>query len=180
VINLPSGEVVPALQRGVIDAAEWSDPSSDLSAGFMDVRKFYLLPGMHQPTGMMEFQINKKKWEELPADLKSIVEYACMAEALHFTIRMLNQNSVDLTTLIDKHGVKVIETPKEIQIEVLQAWDKVAERYCKENPFFNKVYQSQKKWAERIVPYRRVGHPSYDTAADYYWGKMNPYRVQKP
>ena len=65
-------------------------------------------------------------------------------------------------------------------MEVLQAWDKVAEKYTKENPFFAKVYASQKKWAERVVPYRRVGHPPYDLAADYYWGKVNPYKVQKP
>jgi hypothetical protein len=59
------------------------------------------------------------------------------------------------------------------------AWDKVAEKYVKENAFFAKVYASQKKWAERIVPYRSVGHPPYDIAADHYWGKANPYKVQK-
>lgn len=180
VVTLPGGEIVPAMQRGVIDAGEFSDPSSDMAMGFQDVRKFYHMPGTHQPTGMMEFLVSTKKWEELPADLRAIVEHASMAEALHFTLKMLNQNSKDLDTLITKHGVKVVETPREILTEVLKAWDKVAEKYVKENPFFAKVYESQKKWAQQVVPYRRIGHPPYDLAADYYWGKINPYKVMKP
>lgn len=180
VVILAGGEIVPALQRGVIDAGEFSDPSSDMAMGFQDVTKFYHLPGVHQPTGFMEVVINKSKWDALPADLKAIVEYAAMANTLNFDMSMLSQNSTDLGTLITKHNVKAIATPREILIEVLKAWDKVAEKYCKENAFFNKVYQSQKTFAQRVVPYRRVGHPPYDLAADYYWGKLNPYKVQKP
>jgi TRAP-type mannitol/chloroaromatic compound transport system substrate-binding protein len=180
VVTLPGGEIVPALERGVIDAAEYSDPSSDMSVGFPDVRKFYHLPSVHQPTGMMELIIAKKNWDALPADLKSIVENACQAMALHFTLMMIDQNSKDLKTLVEKRGVTIIETPREIMQEILVAWDKVAEKYVKENPFFAKVYASQKQWAERIVPYRSVGHPPYDIAAEHYWGKANPYKVQKP
>jgi len=180
VVILPGGEIVPALQRGVIDAGEFSDPSSDMAMGFQDVTKFYHLPGVHQPTGFMEVVINKSKWDALPADLKAIVEYAAMANTLNFDMSMLSQNSTDLGTLINKHNVKAIETPREILTEVLKAWDQVADKYCKQNPFFNKVYQSQKTFAQRVVPYRRVGHPPYDLAADYYWGKLNPYKVQKP
>jgi TRAP-type mannitol/chloroaromatic compound transport system substrate-binding protein len=180
VVTLPGGEIVPAMQRGVIDAGEFSDPSSDMAMGFQDVRKFYHMPGTHQPTGMMELLVNKKKWDDLPADLRAIVEVAGMAETIHFTLKMLNQNSKDLDTLVTKHGVKVIETPRPILLEVLKAWDKVAEKYVKENPFFAKVLESQKKWAQQVVPYRRIGHPPYDLAADYYWGKINPYKVIKP
>jgi TRAP-type mannitol/chloroaromatic compound transport system substrate-binding protein len=180
VVTLPGGEIVPALERGVIDAAEYSDPSSDMSVGFADVRKFYHLPSVHQPTGIMELMINKKQWDTLPADLKAIVENACQAMALKFTLMMLDQNSKDLKTLVEKKGVTIIESPREILQEILVAWDKVAEKYVKENPFFAKVYASQKQWAERIVPYRSVAHPPYDIAADHYWGKANPYKVQKP
>ncbi len=180
VVILPGGEIVPALQRGVIDAAEFSDPSSDKAMGFQDVTKFYHLPGIHQPTGFMEILINKTKWDSLPADLKAIIEYAAIANTIHFDVSMLNQNSKDLTTLTKDHNVKVVETPRELMIEVLKAWDKVAEKYVKENPFFAKVYASQKEWAQRVVPYRRIGHPPYDLAADYYWGEQNLYKVQKP
>ena len=180
VVTLPGGEIVPALERGVIDAAEYSDPSSDMSVGFPDVRKFYHMPSVHQPTGIMELIIAKKHWDALPADLKAIVENASQAMALHFTLMMIDQNSKDLKTLVEKRGVTIIETPREIMHEILVAWDKVADKYVKENPFFAKVYASQKQWAERIVPYRSVGHPPYDLAAEYYWGKANPYKVQKP
>jgi TRAP-type mannitol/chloroaromatic compound transport system substrate-binding protein len=179
VVILPGGEIVPAIQRGVIDAGEFSDPSADMKMGFQDVAKYYYNPGVHQPTGFMEVVINKKKWEELPADLKAIVENAAMATQQYFDAFMIDQNSKDMQTLITKHGVKVMETPREILMEVLKAWDKVAEKYTKENAYFAKVYASQKAWAERIVPYRRIAHPPYDLSADYYWGKLNPYKVEK-
>jgi TRAP-type mannitol/chloroaromatic compound transport system substrate-binding protein len=179
VVILPGGEIVPALQRGVIDAAEFSDPSADMRMGFQDVAKHYYQPGIHQPTGFMEIIINKKKFDELSPDLKAIVEFAAMANTLHFDVKMIDQNSKDMQTLVAKHGVTLHETPRDILQEVLNAWDKVAEKYTKENPFFKKVYDSQKAWAERVVPYRRVAHPPYELAADHYWGKINPYKVQK-
>ena len=180
VVVLPGGEIVPALQRGVIDAGEFSEPSSDMAMGFQDVAKYYYLPGIHQPTGMMEVLINKSKWDALPADLKMIIEYACMATQTWWDAAVKLQNSKDLETLVNKHSVKVIETPNEILVEVLKAWDKVAEKHCKENAFFNKVYQSQKEYAKRIVPYKRLNEPAYALAADFYWKKENPYKVQKP
>jgi TRAP-type mannitol/chloroaromatic compound transport system substrate-binding protein len=82
VVSVAPAEIVPALERGVVDAAEFSDPSADMAIGLHHVRKFYHMPGIHQPTGIMEVQINKAKWEALPADVKSIVKHAAMAEAL--------------------------------------------------------------------------------------------------
>jgi TRAP-type mannitol/chloroaromatic compound transport system substrate-binding protein len=180
VVTLAGGEIVPGLERGVVDAAEFSDPSADMSLGLHNVRKFYHMPGIHQPTGIMEFLINRKRWEELPTDLKAIVQTASMAEALHYTLKMLDRNSQDLATLVAKGKVTVVETPREMMVEILKAWDRVAERRAKENPFFGKVLASQKAWAERVVPYRRCCHPQYDIAADYYWGARNPYRIVKP
>jgi TRAP-type mannitol/chloroaromatic compound transport system substrate-binding protein len=179
VVVLPGGEIVPALERGVIDAGEFSDPSSDMAMGFQDVRKYYHMPGMHQPTGMMEMLINKKRWDQLSDDLKEIVRIAAMAEALEFQLQMLDQNSKDLKKLIEEHGVTVVETPRDVMVEVLKGWDKVAEKYTSDDPFFAKIYESQKAWAERVVPYRRVGHPPYDLAAEYYWGGKNPYKIMK-
>ena len=179
VVTLPGGEIAPALERGVIDAAEYSDPSSDMAMGFHDLRKFYHMPGIHQPTGFMELLVNKNKWDELPDDLKAIVRYASMAEALHFTIKMLDRNSQDLAKLVNEHGVTVVQTPRDILKEVLAGWDKVAADFSKKNAFFAKVLESQKIWAKRVVPYRSVAHPPYDLAADYYWGGENPYKVVK-
>jgi TRAP-type mannitol/chloroaromatic compound transport system substrate-binding protein len=180
VVILPGGEIVPALQRGVIDAGEFSEPSSDMAMGFQDVAKYYYLPGMHQPTGFMEILINKSKWDPLPADIKAIIEYAAMATQTWWDGAIKLQNAKDLETLVNKHKVNVMETPPEILQEVLNAWDKVAEKHCKDNAFFNKVYLSQKEYAQRIVPYKRLNEPPYALAADHYWKKMNPYKVQKP
>ena len=180
VVILPGGEIVPALQRGVIDAGEFSEPSSDMAMGFQDVAKYYYLPGMHQPTGFMEILINKSKWDPLPADIKAIIEYACMATQTWWDGAIKLQNSKDLETLVNKYKVNVMETPQEILVEVLKAWDKVAEKHSKDNAFFAKVYQSQKEYAQRIVPYKRLNEPPYALAADYYWKQANPYKVQKP
>lgn len=180
VVILPTGEIVPAIQRGVIDGAEFSDPSADMRLGLQDVAKYYYNPGIHQPTGFVELLVNKKKWDELTPSLKAIVEYGAMATTTDFDALMMDLNSKDMQTLIEKHKVQVMETPQEILVEVLKAWDKVAEKYTKENPFFAKVYQSQKKFAERIVPYRNIFTPPYGLAADHYWRNQNPYKVQKP
>ncbi len=102
VVILPGGEIVPALQRGVIDAGEFSDPSSDMAMGFQDVAKFYHLPGIHQPTGFIENIFNKNKWDSLPPDLKSIVEYACMATQSWWDAAIKLQNSKDLETLVNQ------------------------------------------------------------------------------
>ena len=180
VVSIAPGEIVPALERGVVEAAEFSDPSADMAIGLHQVRKFYHMPGIHQPTGIMELQIHKPKWDALPADVKAIVKHAAMAEALHYTLKMLDRNSQDLVTLVTRHGVTVVETPRDVFEEILKAWDKVSERKAKENAFFGKVLESQKAWAQRVVPYRRCCHPPYEFAADYYWKGVNPYKIVKP
>ncbi len=176
VVTLAGGEIVPALERGTIDAAEYSDPTSDSSVGFQDVRKFYHMPSVHQPTGIMENLINKKKFEELPDDLKAIVEYAAMAQTMHYTVQMADRNSRDLQTLVEQKGVKVCVTPRDLQVEILKAWDQVAAKKSSENPFFKKVLDSQKEWARRMVSYRMLGHPDYKLAAEYYWSTENIYK----
>ena len=179
-VSIAPGEIVPSLERGVVEAAECSAPSADMAIGLHQVRKFPRHARHRPPTGIMELQINKPKWEALPADVKSIVKHAAMAEALHYTLKMLDRNSQDLVTLVTKHGVTVVETPRDVFDEILKAWDKVAERKAKENPFFAKVLESQKAWAQRVVPYRRCCHPPYEFAADYYWKGANPYKILKP
>ncbi len=180
VVILPSGEIVPSLERGVIDAAEFHSPSADMSIGLHTVRKYFHMPSIHQPTGNMEFLINRKKWEELPADLKAIVRAACIAETLHFSLKHLDQNVKDMDTMVMKHGVHIVETSQEMLLEMLKAWDRLAERKSKESPFFGRVIASQRAWARRMVPFRTVSHPPYEMIADYYWKGVNPYKVIKP
>jgi TRAP-type mannitol/chloroaromatic compound transport system substrate-binding protein len=171
VVSLAGGEIIPSLERKVIDAAEFSDPTSDMSLGFHDVLKYYHMPSTHQPTGIIETLVYKERWDELPDDLKAIVKYGAMATAMQFQVKILDRNSQDLDTLVARHGVQVIDAPRDILTEILRAWDRVADRTAQQNPFFARVLDSQKSWAQRVVPYRRRGHPDYSLAADYYWGR---------
>ncbi len=170
-VQLPGGEVIPALERGTIDGAEWAIPSHDILMGFQNVAKFYYMPDMRQPPGIQEFLINKTKWDELPADIKSIVKNALLAEIMH-----MNNNSVDLESkaikeLVEKHGVKVMQTPNEILKEQLVAADKVFEDEAKKSPFFAKVLASQREFASRVVPHAARMRPPLERAVERYWEK---------
>jgi TRAP-type mannitol/chloroaromatic compound transport system substrate-binding protein len=169
VTTLPQGEIMPALERGVIDATEFSDPHSDMGVGFQDICKYYYLPGIHQPTGVGEVYFNKAVWDKLPADLKTIIELAAHESMMLNWTKCWEMNIQALEDLQKKHGVKVMETPKQILMEFLKAWDKVAARESKKNPDFAKIYESQRKFASRHVPYQRIVNPDYAIAADYYW-----------
>jgi TRAP-type mannitol/chloroaromatic compound transport system substrate-binding protein len=171
VIMMPGGEVLPALERGVLDAAGFSCPTTDKEMGFMDVCKYYYAPGTANPAGLTEFLLNKDVWDKLPADLKAIIDVATRDFLMRQYVHMVNQNVADLELLKTKYGVKVMETPKEVLLAILKAWDKVAAKYSKENPFFAKVYNSQKDYAKKIVQFRRGFHIPYEVCADYYWPK---------
>jgi TRAP-type mannitol/chloroaromatic compound transport system substrate-binding protein len=170
-VAMPGGEILPALERGVLDAASFADPTSDKDLGFMDACKYYVAKGAHNTAGMTEVLINKDVWDKLPADLKAIIEIATREYFLSGWAKFVNQNIIDLELLKTKHGVKVTETPKEVVYAILKGWDKVAGKYCKEYPFFAKVYNSQKEYARKVVQFRRDFHISYELVADYYWPK---------
>ncbi len=174
------GEILPALERGVIDGAEFSDPHSDSRLGFQQVTKFYHIPGIHQPTGVGEVIFNKAQWDKLSPDLKMLVEMAARETMMINWTRTWRMNHEALEELVTKHGVKVVETPREVMAELLKAWDKVAAREATKNPDFARVLDSQKKFTSWFVPYQRLVNPPYDLAADHYWAGVNPYKVVKP
>jgi TRAP-type mannitol/chloroaromatic compound transport system substrate-binding protein len=154
VVILPGGEIVPALERGVIDGAEFNNASSDKLLGFPDVRKVYMLQSYHQPVESLEVEINKTRWDALSPDLKAIVKWAIYAEGADFHYRMIARNSADLDEMETKRGVRVFTTPKEVLEAQLDAWDKIVERRSKEDPTFARIVASQKAWAKRVVPWK--------------------------
>jgi len=171
VVAMPGGEILPALERGVIDGAAFMCPTTDRELGLMDVAKFYHAPGIHRHTGTLELLINKDAWDKLPSDIKAIIDVASRENLFRAWIELVDKNVKDLEVLKTKHGVKVVETPKEVILEILKAWDKVAARYVAKDPFFAKVYASQKEYARKIVEYRREFYVPYELVADYYWPK---------
>ncbi len=168
VVILPGGEIVPSLERNVIDAAEFNNPSSDLLLGFPDVRKVYMAKSFHQPMETLELLINKNKYDSLPKDLQAIIRYAALAESQDFSLKMLDRNSKDLEA-IKQRGVRVVSTPRSVLEAQLGAWDKIVERESKTNPTFAKIVQSQREWAKRVVPLRQVIQVDNDIAVKHYW-----------
>jgi TRAP-type mannitol/chloroaromatic compound transport system substrate-binding protein len=169
VVIMPGGEIVPALDRGVIDAAEFNNPSSDRLLGFPDVRKVMMAQSYHQPVECLELLFNKKKYDALPKDLQAIVKYATMAESADFTWKFMDRNSKDLEEMKAKQKVQVVKTPKAVLEAQLKAWDAVVAEKSKDNPFFTKVLESQKQWAARVVPLRQEIMVDNEPAYQHYF-----------
>ncbi len=166
---LPGPEIVPALERGVIDGAEFNNPSSDKILGFQDVTKFLMVQSYHQPVEFLEYMINKKKYDAMPADLKAIIRYAAMAESSDASWKyFLDQNSKDLQEF-KARGVNIVRTPKSILEAQLRAWDTIVERESRADPFFARVIESQKDWAARVVPLRQEIMVENQTAYEHYF-----------
>ena len=146
---LPGGEIVPALDRGLIDAAEFNNASSDRLLGFPDVVKNCMLQSFHQSGEQFEVLFNKSKLDALPAELKSIIEYGVQAASADMSWKAAQRNSQDYIEM-KKAGVKFYKTPDAILKAQLAAWDKTTARKAEENPLFKKVLASQRAFAERV------------------------------
>jgi len=150
VVALPGGEIVAGLDRGLIDAAEFNNASSDRALGFPDVSKVCMLQSYHQPAEYFEILFNKKKYDSLPDDLKSIIRHAVHAASADLSWKAMDRYSQDYIEMQTKDKVKFYKTPKEVLEAQIRAWDRVITAKTKENPFFAKVLDSQTKWLQRI------------------------------
>ncbi len=148
---LPGGEIVPAIDKGLIDGAEFNNPSSDKLLGFTDVAKFYMVQSYHQPNECFEILFNKGKYTALPAELQALVAAAVEASSADMSWKAMDRYSKDLEA-IKAAGVTVIKTPESVLKAQLASWDKVVETQSAD-PFFKKVLDSQKAWAKRVLAY---------------------------
>jgi len=172
VAQLPGGEIVPAMERGVIDAFEFNNPSSDSRFGAQDVAKNYFLSSYHQASESFEFLFNKDFFDDLDDDLKGILEYAVEAASTANTAIALDNYSKDLRTLQEKHGVTVHRTSKDILDAQLKAWDQIIPDLEKD-PYMKKVLDSQRAWVDRVVFYELMNSPDYALAYNHYFpGKL--------
>ena len=145
---LPGGEIVPALDRGLIDAAEFNNATSDRVLGFPDVVKNCMLQSFHQSGEQFEILFNKGKLSALPAELKAIIDHAVSASSAEMSWKAIERNSKDYEEM-KKQGIKFYKTPDAILKAQLDAWDKVVEKKSAENPQFKKVMDSQRAFAAR-------------------------------
>jgi TRAP-type mannitol/chloroaromatic compound transport system substrate-binding protein len=171
VAQLPGGEIVPAMERGVIDAFEFNNPSSDMRFGAQDVAKNYYLSSYHQASESFEFLFNKDFYEDLAPDLRAILRYSVESASAANTSLALDNYSADLQKLKDG-GVTIHRTSKEILAAQLEAWDKLIPT-LEADPFMKRVLDSQRAWVERVTYYELMNSPDYELAYNHYFpGKL--------
>jgi TRAP-type mannitol/chloroaromatic compound transport system substrate-binding protein len=167
---LPGGEIVPALDRGLIDAAEFNNATSDRLLGFPDVVKNCMLQSFHQSGEQFEILFNKTKLSALPAELKSIIEYAVQASSAEMSWKAIDRNSKDYDEM-KKQGIKFYKTPDAILQAQLAAWDRVTEKKSGENPLFKKVLESQRAFAEKAGRWQNDYMVDFKMAYNHYFSK---------
>ena len=172
VAQLPGGEIVPAMERGVIDAFEFNNPSSDKDFGAQDVAKNYYLSSYHQASERFEFLFSRTFLEDLDPDLQAILKYAVEAASTANTAKAMNRYSADLQFLQDEAGVTVRRTSKEILDAQLKAWDELIPE-LEADPFMKKTLDSQREWVSRVSYYELMNSPDYGLAYEHYFpGKI--------
>ena len=168
VTQLPGGEIVPALERGVIEAFEYNNPTSDRSFGAQDVSKVYMLGSYHQAAEFFEVIFNKTKYDALADEQKAILRYSAEAASSDNFWKGQDRYSADLQWLKNEAGVKVYRTPKGVMEDQLKAWDTVLPELEKD-PFFAKVVKSYKEFAHRVAYYELMNAADYKLAYDHYF-----------
>ncbi len=173
-VNMPGGEILPAAQRGVIDCAEWVGGIEDLRLGLHQVYKYHYTPGLHENNTIGELTFNLEVWKSIPPGQQEQVRSALRDAFISWIARNQKENADALKEFREKHGVQVLRTPPDILLAYLKAWDDMAAEEAARNPFFKKVWDSQRAWASVVVPAKRFMQPPYSFAANYYWPTEKP------
>ncbi len=176
VAQLPGGEIVPAMERGVIDAFEFNNPTSDRQFGAQDVAKNYYLGSYHQATETIEYIFNKDFLDDLDDDLRAIVMHSVEAATLKNIGFALDSYSADLKGLVEEDNVILHQTSDAILDAQLAAWTELEAELMAEDPFMKKVLESQRAWNERTAYYQIMNNGNASTARAYehvFPGRLN-------
>jgi TRAP-type mannitol/chloroaromatic compound transport system substrate-binding protein len=167
---LPGGEIVPAMDRGLLDAAEFNNASSDRLLGFPDVSKVCMLQSFHQNAEQFEIMFNKGKFNALPAKMKAIIENAVEAASADMSWKAVDRYSQDYVEMQQKQGVKFYKTPDAVLQSQLVGYDTAAAKR-KDNALFREIEASQRKFAERAVKWDLDTNVNRRMAYNHYFGK---------
>jgi TRAP-type mannitol/chloroaromatic compound transport system substrate-binding protein len=168
VAQLPGGEIVPAMERGVIDAFEFNNPTSDRRFGAHNVAKNYMLGSHHQATEYFEIMFNRTKFNGLAKEQQAVLQYAAEAASSANEWLAMNQYSTDLQELIDKDKVSVLRTPQSVFDAQIKAWDGLITTLGAD-PFMKKVMDSQKAWVRKVVFYNMMNATDYKGAFNHHF-----------
>jgi TRAP-type mannitol/chloroaromatic compound transport system substrate-binding protein len=167
---LPGGEIVAAMDRGLIEAAEFNNASSDRALGFADVSKICMLQSYHQNAEQFEITFNKAKYDGLPDKLKAIIANAVEAASQDMQWKAIDRYSQDYVELQTKDNVKFYKTPDSVLKRQLEVFDDVAKKKAAENPLFKEIIESQLAFAKRATQWEQDTVVSRKMAFDHYWG----------
>ncbi|HVF63713.1 MAG TPA: twin-arginine translocation signal domain-containing protein [Casimicrobiaceae bacterium] len=168
---LPGGEIVPAMDRGLLDAAEFNNASSDRILGFPDVSKVCMLQSYHQNAEQFEITFNKTKYDALPARMKAVIESAVEAASADMSWKAIDRYSRDYLEMQQKQNVRFYKTPDPVLQTQLTAYDAAAAKKSAENPMFKEIEASQRAFAERAVRWDLDTNVNRRMAYNHYFGK---------
>jgi TRAP-type mannitol/chloroaromatic compound transport system substrate-binding protein len=166
---LPGGEIVSAMDRGLLDAAEFNNATSDRILGFADVSKVCMLQSYHQNAEQFEIMFNKTKYDTLPDKMKAIIATAVEAGSAEMSWKAIDRYSRDYEELQAKDKVRFYKTPDAILKRQLELYDEVAKKKAAENPMFAKILKSQLDFARRATQWEQDTVVSRKMAYDHYW-----------
>lgn len=175
VAQLPGPEILPAMEKGVIDAFEFNNPTSDMRFGAQDVAKNYYLGSYHQASEAIEVVFNKAKYDGLAKEQQELLKIAVQATSADGGWKASDIYSNDLQALISKHGVQVKRTPVSVFKAQLAAWDKVIGEITGDSaqgPMIKKILESQKDYAKRVAFYSINNEADFKSAYEHYFGPM--------
>jgi TRAP-type mannitol/chloroaromatic compound transport system substrate-binding protein len=167
---LPGGEIVAAMDRGLLDAAEFNNATSDRILGFPDVSKICMLQSYHQNAEQFEISFNKTKFDALPAKMKAIIENAVEAASQDMAWKAIDRYSTDYIEMQTKQNVKFYKTPDAVLKRQLEIYDEVAKKYAAANPLFKEIVESQLAFAKRATQWENDTVVSRKMAFDHYFG----------
>jgi TRAP-type mannitol/chloroaromatic compound transport system substrate-binding protein len=167
---LPGGEIVPAMDRGLLDGAEFNNATSDRVLGFPDVSKVCMLQSYHQSAETFEITFNKTKYEALNPKFKAIIANAVEASSADVSWKAIDRYSKDYIELQSKDKVKFYKTPDSILQTQLKLWDAILEKKSAENPLFKEIVASQRAFAERAVKWDQDTNISRRMAVNHFFG----------
>lgn len=152
-VAMGGGEILPALEKGVIDGAEWCCPKPDMVYGFHKVLKHYYLQGLHQVVVNADLYINGDVYNGLSDHQKKAIEVAANASMMKTVAYRILENGKALHELTTNHGVQVHDTPDDYFTEYMAAAKKALQKHADENAFFKKVFDSQEEFAKAAIPF---------------------------
>jgi len=167
---LPGGEIVSAMDRGLLDAAEFNNATSDRLLGFADVSKICMLQSYHQNAEQFEIMFNKDKYNALPEKMRAIIANAVEAASADMSWKAIDRYSKDYVELQTKDNVKFYKTPDAILKRQLEIFDEVAKKKASENPLFKEIVESQLAFAKRATQWEQDTVVSRKMVFDHYWG----------